>query len=309
MLFDESVLRKLEQLSLVAQRVRAGVIKGERRSTKRGAAIEFADYRNYSRGDDLRRVDWNIYARLERPFIKLLEEEEDLAVHLLLDASGSMDWGEAAYHKWRYGLRLAGALAQIGLSTGDRVTVQCVSPDRGNKRGGKFGPVRGRGHIFRLLNWLAGQTAGGATNLNAALRAYAHSGVRPGLALLISDLWSPAGFRDGVTALQARGHEVGIIHLLSPDELDPPLGGDLRLVDTETGEAQEVSMDRPMRDLYRRRVNDWRNETAGWCRGRELYYVPVSTQLPWEQLVLQTLRTQGMVGRQGTIHGQRPLFG
>jgi len=301
MLFDESALRKLEQLSLVARRVRAGIIKGERRSTKRGTAIEFADYRDYTPGDDLRRVDWNIYARLERPFIKLLEEEEDLAVHLLLDTSGSMDWGDGEFCKLRYGLRLAGALAQIGLSTGDRVAVQCVSPPPfipptgGDRRGGTFGPVRGRGHIFRLLNWLAEQTAGGATDLNAALRAYAHSGVRPGLTLLISDLWSPAGFRDGITALQARGHEVGVIHILSPDELDPPLGGDLRLVDTETGEAQEVTIDRPMRDLYRRRVDDWQRETAAWCRGRQVHYIPVSTELPWEQLVLQTLRTQGII--------------
>src|SRR5216684_6021632 len=92
-LFDEKTLRKLERLELIARRVRAGVMKGERRSNKRGTSIEFADYRDYTRGDDLRRVDWNVYARLERPYIKLLEEEEDLAVHVLLDASRSMDYG------------------------------------------------------------------------------------------------------------------------------------------------------------------------------------------------------------------------
>jgi len=298
-LFDESTLRKLEQLSLVARQVRAGLVKGERRSSRRGTAIEFADYRNYSKGDDLRRVDWNIYARLERPFIKLLEEEQDLAVHLLLDTSGSMDWGEGESYKLDYGLRLAGALAQIALSTGDRVTVQMVQ-DGGIRLStpdpGRFGPVRGRGHAFRLFQWLAEQTAGGMTDLNAALRNHAHSGVRPGLTLLISDLWSSAGFRDGVKALQARGHEVGIIQLLSPDELDPPLGGDLRLVDVESGDAQEVTIDRPMRALYRRRVSVWQQETADWCHGRQVHYVPVSTELPWEQLVLQTLRVQGMIG-------------
>jgi len=296
-LFDESALRKLEQLSLVAQRVRAGVMKGERRSTKRGGAIEFADYRDYTKGDDLRRVDWNIYARLERPFVKLLEEEEDLAVHLLLDSSGSMDWGEEETHKLRYGLRLTGALGQIALSTGDRLTVQMIPAVGQNARAGhgRFGPVRSRGHTFRLLEWLAAQTAAGTTDLNASLRDYVQSGVRPGLTLLISDLWSPAGFQDGVTALQARGHELGIIHLLSPDELDPPVGGDLRLVDIETGDAQEVSIDRPMRNLYRRRVDEWRAEIANWCRGRGVHYIPVSTQTPWEQLVLQTLRIQGLI--------------
>jgi uncharacterized protein (DUF58 family) len=290
--FDEGTLRKLEQLSLVAQRVRAGAIKGERRSTKRGTAIEFADYRTYTRGDDLRRVDWNVYARLERPFVKLLEEEEDLAVHLLLDASGSMDWGDGASHKLRYGQRLAAALGQIALSTGDRLTIETLAGDRPPAR---FGPVRGRGHTFRLLDWLAERTAGGTTDLNAALTVYADGGVRAGLTLLISDLWSPAGFRDGVAALQARGHEVVVLQLLAPDELDPPLGGDLRLVDIETGEAEEVTVDRAMRDLYRRRLEEWQREAAEWCRGRQVHYVPVTTDLPWEQLVLRTLRAEGIV--------------
>ncbi|MCZ7545781.1 MAG: DUF58 domain-containing protein [Anaerolineae bacterium] len=126
-LFDEVTLRKLEQLRLMASKVRAGAIKGERRSTRRGTSVEFADYRNYTRGDDLRRLDWNIYARLERPFIKLLEEEEDLAVYVLLDASASMDWpqggaGDAA-HKFTFGLRLAAGLGHIALTTGDYLTV------------------------------------------------------------------------------------------------------------------------------------------------------------------------------------------
>src|SRR3954465_6927344 len=125
-LFDEKTLRKLERLTLVANRVRAGVMKGERRSSKRGTSIEFADYRDYTRGDDLRRVDWNVYARLERPYIKLLEEEEDLAVHLLVDASQSMDYGgalEETQHKFRFSQRLAAALAYIALAAGDRLTV------------------------------------------------------------------------------------------------------------------------------------------------------------------------------------------
>src|SRR5512145_3159558 len=107
-IFDEKTLRKLDRLTLVANKVRAGAIKGERRSSKRGTSIEFADYRNYVRGDDLRRVDWNIYARLQKPFIKLLEDEEDLAVYLLLDSSTSMDWprsGDHNLHKFLYARR------------------------------------------------------------------------------------------------------------------------------------------------------------------------------------------------------------
>jgi uncharacterized protein (DUF58 family) len=203
-----------------------------------------------------------------------------------------MDWGEGENHKLRYGLRLAAALGQIALGTGDRLTVATVGV---GQDGIRFGPVRGRGHTFRLFDWLGERLAGGSTNLNAALQTYAEGGVRAGLSLLISDLWSPSGFRDGVTALQARGHEVAILQLLSPDEVDPPLGGDLRLVDVETGAAEEVTVDRAMRDLYRRRLDEWQAETAAWCRGREVHFVPVATDVPWEQLVLRTLRSEGIV--------------
>src|SRR5512147_1504883 len=126
MLFDESSLRKLQQLTLVTSRVRAGALRGERRSLKRGAGLEFADFRDYVPGDDLRRVDWNVYARLDRPYVKLREEEEDLAVHILVDASQSMDWGEGAQHKFNYALHLAAGLGAIRLSTGDRVTVSTL---------------------------------------------------------------------------------------------------------------------------------------------------------------------------------------
>src|SRR5216684_4964726 len=141
-LFDEKTLRKLDRLALVASQVRAGQIKGERRSLKRGTSIEFADYRDYTRGDDLRRVDWNVYARLERPYIKLLEEEEDLAVHVLLDASRSMDYGTTSekeaesWNKFGYAQRVAAALGYVALAGGDRLTLATL---RGEAPSAQFG--------------------------------------------------------------------------------------------------------------------------------------------------------------------------
>jgi uncharacterized protein (DUF58 family) len=298
-LFDEKTLRKLEQVTLVAHRVRAGVMKGERRSTKRGTSIEFADYRDYTRGDDLRRLDWNVYARLERPFIKLLEEEEDLTVHILVDASRSMDWPENGaagdpldVHKFRYALRLAAALGHIGLASGDRVAVSLLAGDRIAAR---WGPSRARGQTLHMLGWLAEQEVGGTTDLNAALRDYALRGGRPGLSLLLSDMFSPAGYEDGVTALMGRGHEVGVIHILSPNEVEPELAGDLRLVDSETGEGRDVTVDGAMRDLYARRLARWREEMAAHLLGRGGHYVSVETSTPWERVVLFALRRAGVV--------------
>jgi uncharacterized protein (DUF58 family) len=299
-LFDETTLRKLEQLTLIAHKVRAGVMKGERRSIKRGTSIEFADYRDYTRGDDLRQLDWNVYARLEKPFIKLLEEEEDLTVHVLLDSSESMDWPEESglfneatdTHKFRYGQRLAAALGHIGLSTGDRVTIGLLSGDR---LAGRWGPSRSRGMTLRLLAWMETLTTGGTTNLNAALADYGFRAGRPGLAMLITDMMSPEGYADGLSALQGRGYEVAILHLLAPDEIEPEMAGDVRLIDSETGTPQDVTIDGAMRDLYARRVREWRDEIAAVCLKRDVHYVAIDTATPWESVILYALRRAGVV--------------
>jgi len=309
MLLVPSLLPRLERLSLVARHVRAGQTAGERRSTKRGTSVEFADYRDYTRGDDLRRVDWNIYARLERPFVKLFEEEEDLAVHILLDGSGSMDWGSESANrrisesanqrisesnKWLYARRLAAALGYVALTSGDRLTVANLGSSFVIHYS-LFGPVRGRGHTLRLFEWLGGLEAQGTTDLNASLRGYGISGGRPGLAVLISDLFSPAGYLEGLTSLAARGHEIAVIHLLAPDEVEPPLAGDLRLLDVETGESQEVTIDGGMRALYRRRLAAWRDEIQVTCRARDVHYLPVETGTPFERVVLYDLRWMRLV--------------
>ncbi len=323
MLLIPSLLPRLERLSLVARHVRAGQIAGERRSTKRGTSVEFADYRDYTRGDDLRRVDWNIYARLERAFVKLFEEEEDLAVHLLLVGSGSMDWGGEEggsvgvwerrgmgeggtrgqgdegreENKWVYARRLAGALGYVALVSGDRLTVSVLSSfTHSSSTHFSFGPVRGRGHTLRLFEWLESLKAGGTTDLNVGLRAYAISGGRAGLVVLVSDLFSPAGYVEGLTALAARGHEVAVIHVLAPDEVEPVLAGDLRLLDVETGDPQEVTIDGGMRNLYRRRLAAWRDEIRAACRARDVHYVPVETDIPFERVVLYDLRRAGILG-------------
>ena len=307
MLLAPSLLHRLDRLSLVARRARAGQTTGERRSTKRGASVEFADYRDYAKGDDLRSVDWNIYARFERPYVKLFEEEEDLAVHILLDGSGSMDWGgesasqrvsESAsqrvseLNKWVYARRLAAALGYVALTSGDRLAVAHLQSPVSNLH---FGPARGRGHTLRLFEWLDGLEAEGATDLNGGLRSYAITGGRPGLVVFISDLFSPMGYVEGLTALAARGHEVALIHLLSPDEVEPPLGGDLRLLDVETGLPQEVTIDGGMRVLYRRRLAAWRDEIQRVCRARDVRYVPVETDVPFDRVVLYDLRRSGVV--------------
>lgn len=293
LIFDEATLRKLEQLSLVATHVRVGLMKGERRSSKKGTSVEFADYRDYSQGDDLRRLDWNVFARLERPFVKLLEEEEDLAVHILVDASASMNWPEGGgeANKFQYALRLAGALGYIALVSGDRVGVTWLT-SKGNR---SWGPYRGRQNALPMFHYLEAGEAIGTTSLNEATRDYALRARRPGLLIMISDLFSPSGFIDGLNSLLGHGYELAIVQLLSQDEVDPPPGRDVKLVDVESGAGAELTLDIPTISLYKQRLSEWQSETAKYAANHGIYFVPVTTDLPWDKLVLNSLRSRDIV--------------
>ena len=293
-LLPEAIRRRLEPLMLVANKVRVGAMKGDRRSIKRGNSIEFADYRNYVPGDDLRQLDWNIYARLERPFIKLLEDEEDLTVHLILDASASMDFppeGEADQQKLLFAKRIFAGLAYVSLTSNDRLIMTAVND------GGKatFGPVRGRGRGIAMLRYIQDLGAVGITDLNIMLEDYARRTRRPGLTLIISDMFSPTGYVDGLNALLSRGHEVAFLHVLAPEEITPPLVGDLRLIDVETGAAQEVTVDASMRGIYQQRLSAWRDEIREECLRRGAFYFPLVTDAPWERVILSDMRRVGLV--------------
>ncbi len=280
---------------LVAGKVRVGAIKGDRRSIKRGASVEFADYRNYVAGDDLRQLDWNIYARLDRPYIKLLEDEEDLAVHLILDASASMDFppeGEPDQHKLLYAKRIAAGLAYVSLTSGDRLTLTAVN----DRRISTFGPVRGRVQGIAMLRFIQAVNADGITDLNAALADYAIRARRPGLTLVVSDMFSlDGGYLDGLNALLSRGHEVAFVHVLAPEEVQPPVVGDLSLVDVETELQQEVTVDGAMLGIYQQRLSAWRNEIREECLRRGAHYFPLETDTPWERLILSDMRRVGLV--------------
>lgn len=290
--FDRDTLHRLRQLRLAARRVRPGIHKGERRSAKHGTSIDFADYRNYVPGDDLRRLDWNVYARSLRPFIKLMEEEEDLTVHVLVDASRSMQAGDGDQQKFRYGLRLAAALSAIALYSGDQLMIARLRSRQVEKLRGPFRRELG---LLPLLSELEGWRAEGMTDLDRELSRYAAKPLRPGLTLVLSDLLSPTGHRDGMRQLLRRGHEVVLLHLLSPEELEPALHGDLRLIDRETGGSLDVSLDRGILRLYRQRLDDWREGIRTDCLRRGCAYLSIRTDDPWDKVVFTGLRRAGIL--------------
>lgn len=293
--FDEAFLRKLARLDLIARKLRSGILRGERRSTKRGQSVEFADYRLYSHGDDLRRVDWNVYARTERAFIKLFVEEEDRTVHLLLDSSPSMDWGAGAAHKLTWGRRAAATLGYIALAGLDRVSLATLGSGVEQQLAGQ----RGTRAFFRLLDFLSTATArplSGAGDLDAALIAYAARARQPGPLFLLSDLLVAGSGKAGLTALAAHGYEPNIVHILAPDELDPALAGELQLIDRETGTTRDLTADEATLGRYRRSLADWQRDLASFCAGRGWPYLPISTATPFEDVILSSLRRGGIAG-------------
>jgi uncharacterized protein (DUF58 family) len=287
-LLEPEFLRKLEQLSLVAKRTFRGQMKGERRSPKRGASVEFADYRNYTPGDDLRRVDWNTYARLERLFLKLFHEEEDLNVYLLVDGSRSMGFGSPT--KLEYAQKVAAALGYVGLTEEDRVGATIF----GDRLRAVLTPVRGRGQVFPFFRFLQSAEAEGVTAFDVALKEYALRTRRPGVAIVISDFFGPE-VETGLKALLYRKFELTLIHVLDPGELNPELVGDLKLVDAETGETREITVTPGLLRDYQRALEAFCGGLQSFARRYGVDYIRASTATPFEDLVLQTMRRSGRV--------------
>jgi uncharacterized protein (DUF58 family) len=261
---------------------------GGRRSKKRGTSVEFADYREYTRGDDLRQIDWNVYGRSDRLFVKLREDEESLTVHLLVDCSKSMDWGR--HHKLTYARRLAAALGYAALAGQDIVAAAGFS----ERLLSPLPAMRGKGQTGRLFAFLNGLQPGGRTDLKAALRAYAAMHRRSGMAVLISDLLNPGGL-EGLTALLDRGFEAVLIHTLDPVETDPEDEGEVELVDRETGQTLRISLDPATVDAYKRRLAEWVEEIEMFCAKRMVRYITASTAMPLEDLIFRQLRARKIV--------------
>lgn len=287
---DERERAQLAQLSFAPQRKSVGGWVGDRRSARRGTSLEFADYRNYAPGDDLRRLDWNLYARLERPYLKLYEDEEDLALHIIVDASASMDWplmdDEGHGSKWDHARHLTAGLAYIALQNNDQLLITTISDSEWQS----FGPYRGRDHCPRMFSFLTAQTASGELDWNESLRTYSLRHARPGLLVLISDLLSVNGHRAGLNDLLALGYEITIVHTLSPDEMEPAMIGELRLIDIENGSAREVTLDGHLRAQYARRVKQWQEGIRHECHSRGVRYLLARTDQPWLGLLLHEMR-------------------
>lgn len=288
-LLTPELLRRLEQFQLLAARRAKSSAKGERRSKARGQSVEFADHRTYTPGDDFRYLDWNLFGRLDRLFLKLYEEERELPVRIFLDASESMTFGEP--RKFDFARQIAAAAGYVALHGFDRVSVVAF-PDQPAELAVRSALrlVRGRKSALSYFQNLSRVTAQGPANLNEALRRGAIEARQAGVALVLSDFLDPAGYEAGLSALVARGFQVSAVQILAPEELNPSAYGDLRLVDSETGTIQEVTFGRYRLPAYQRMVGDFCQRMLEFCRTRGIHFFMAPSNTPLEQLLLKQLR-------------------
>jgi uncharacterized protein (DUF58 family) len=285
-LFDSAFLRTLERLSFIARRIYRGDTRGAHASPRRGTSLDFADYRTYQPGDDFRAIDWSIFGRLDRLFVRLYAEEEDLTVHVLLDASGSMAFGSPP--KIDYARRLAAALGYVGIGSLDRVGVTTFAAGIS----GALAPRRGRAQLFHLLEYMDRVNSGGRTDIARSLEDYARRSRNPGLAIVISDLLDDSleGYRRGLRALLFHDFEVVLVHVLDQEEIAPREDGALRLTDMETGQVLSLTVDRTLRDAYRERLDGFFGGVEDFCLKNGVEYLRAATIVPFEEVVLRYLR-------------------
>ena len=285
--FDEAFLKKLEYLYIVSQKIVTGRLRAERKTRIVGSGIEFADYRNYTHGDDLRNIDWRIYARTEKLFLRLFEEEEDLYIYFLIDSSRSMTLGDP--NKWDYAKRVAAALGYIGLSNLDRVSIIPFS----SKLDGRLPPSRGKAQIFKVFEFLESLEPGRQTSLEDAFRTFVTQNKRRGMAVVISDFYDPRGFEEGLNYLRYHKFEPLVIHLFDERELDASFRGDLQLVDCETGDVANVTAS--MMKQYQKAFEAYAEQLEEYCVKRQILYFRAPIQVAFDELILRVFRAGGFL--------------
>ena len=295
-MFDSEFLKRLEYLSLLSKRLFRGQLLAQRRTKQTGGGVEFADHREYIHGDDLRYLDWNVYARHGDLLLKRFQEEEDLHVYLLVDCSRSMDSGETdpglAVDKFSFARQLAAGLAYIALADLDRVSV--IAYD--DKIRATFPLVRGKDSVLSLLRFLEGlRTSGQATDLRAVAGDFVRRAPRSGLVLVISDLFDRQGFRGGVDLLRHRRFEPHVIQIHTPAEAKPSLLGDVELFDVESHESRKVTVTERKLRQYEALFRSFLRDVEAYCRTYGLSHTRATADIPYDDVLLKMMRVAGAV--------------
>lgn len=299
-LLSSELIARVSHLDVSSRKLFAGKLKGERRSKKRGESVEFADHRPYAIGDDLRHIDWNIYGRLDRFFMKLFMEEEDLSLHIVIDASASADCGTP--NKFFYMQQVAMTMGYIGLVNLNRVAVtaigmrdELVIPGGENSIAGNIRDLRGRRRTQDLARFLCSIQPEDSTDFTAAAKRVAMNRRGKGVMIVLSDFFMKEGYETGLRLLVGRGYDVFAIQVLSPQEVEPDIAGDLMLRDIEDGDHAEVTISAPLLKKYKQNLAAYCQQLRDYCARREITALTVQTDTPVDTLLLDYLRKRGLL--------------
>lgn len=288
-LFDDDFQRKLDYLALVSKRVFAGRMRAERRTKKTGSGVEFADHRDYQPGDDFRYLDWNVYQRFDRLLLRLFEEEEDLAIYFIVDASSSMGFGDG--RKLRYAKRVAAALAYVGLANLDRVSIVSTT----DKVLSRMPATRGKARIFKVFRFLKELKADGHTDLEDALKTFVAQNKRRGLVVLASDLYDPQGFERGINVLRYNKFDPFVVHVVDEEESRPKLAGDVLVYDCETGDEREVTVTARVLERFKAAYDEYLSDIDRFCTSKQVPYIRADVNTPFDELILRVFRRGGFL--------------
>jgi uncharacterized protein (DUF58 family) len=291
-LLDGPLVARLSQLDITSRKVLSGKLKGERRSKRRGQSVEFADHRPYTTGDDLRHIDWNIFGRLDRLFLKLFLEEEDLSLSIVIDASASHDCGNPS--KFLLMQRLALGLGYIGLSNMHRVTLSAMGPVEGGVISA-IRDLRGKRRLRELATWVCSLEPIGFTPFTQACNRIALTRRGKGVMVVISDFFIKEGYENGLRLLAGGGYDVFAVQVLSPQELKPDIGGDLRLKDAEDGDLADVTISAPLLRKYEQTLTAYCTRLKDFCAQRSIPMVTVPSNTGVDALILDYLRRRGLL--------------
>jgi uncharacterized protein (DUF58 family) len=288
-LFSEDFRRQLEHLAVITRGPVAGHLRGHHRSRRTGSGMVFTDYRPYSAGDDTRNLDWGTYLRLDRLILRLFEEEADLPIYIFVDASRSMDFGSPS--KFDFARRFAAAMAYVGLINHDRVSLVAFA----DGIVAELPARRGKQQVWRSLHFLEGLQASGETSLQATFRRHFGARRTRGLVILLSDFLDREGYESGLQVAREFRHDVFAVQVTAPEEVEPELADEVVLVDAEQGRFVNTIVTPDLIAAYRKMFAQHCAQIEGFCRGHGWGYLRASTDAPFEDLVLRSLRAEGLV--------------
>ncbi|QDS37716.1 DUF58 domain-containing protein [Brevibacillus brevis] len=288
-LLDPSWLARLERMQMASRKAVSGSQAGKRRARQLGSSMEFADFRAYVPGDDLRQLDWNAYARSGKLFLKKYLDETELHVNLYIDCSRSMSYGQP--NKMARAVEIAAALGYLSLCHLDHVSVYAFD----SRITAALTGLQGKSQAHRLLSFLSSLQEGVAGDIQTAMRQPGAVSGKAGTSIVLSDFLFESGYSEGIAYLQAAKQEVTLVQVLSKEELAPEYAGELRLIDSETGQAKEVSLTSLLMEEYLKSLRDYQQELSAFAYGRGIAFVSVEAEQSLESIVFHVFRQAGLI--------------